>query len=83
MEGGGFVVAELADVARAESPGLAGEDGAGGLAAGKDGGVVVLDLGAAGGIGGEVDQRVRGVEAHADKVNQRRLGHGGIVMACG
>ena len=83
VERGGLVVAELADVARAEAPGLAGDDGAGGLAAGEDAGVVELDLGAAGGIGGEMNQRVRGVEAHTDKVNQRRLGHGGIVAGGG
>ena len=37
MEGGGEVVAEFADVAGAEAPVLAGDDGGGDLSAGKDG----------------------------------------------
>ena len=74
METGGIVVAKLADVAGAQSPGLAGDDGGGDLAAGLDGGVGVFGLGTAGGVGFERDERVRGVEADAYQVNF--FGHG-------
>ena len=76
MEGGGEVVAEFADVAGAEAPVLAGDDGGGDLSAGEgaDGGV--FGLGAAGGVGGERDDGVGGVEADADKVDLRRFRHG-------
>ncbi len=69
MEGGGEVVAELADVACAETPVLAGDYGGGDLSAGEgaDGGV--FGLGAAGGEFGEGDDGVGGVEAYADQVD--------------
>ncbi len=69
MEGGGEVVAELADVAGLHAPVLAGDDGGGDLSAGKgaDGGV--LGLGAAGGELGEGDDGVGGVEAYSDEVD--------------
>ena len=69
VEGGGEVVAELADVAGAEAPVLAGDDGGGDLSAGKNGGGGVLDLGAALGEPGERDDGIGGVEADADEVN--------------
>jgi hypothetical protein len=69
MEAGGIVFAELADVAGGEAPGGAGDDCGGGLAAGLEGACGVLDLGAALGEDGEVDERVGGVEAYADDVN--------------
>ena len=69
MEGGGEVIAELADVASAEMPVLAGDYGGGDLSAGKgaDGGV--FSLGAAGGEFGERDDGVGGVEAYSDQVD--------------
>ena len=42
MKAGCIVVAELADVAGGQSPGLTGYNGGGDLAAGKDGGVGVV-----------------------------------------
>ncbi len=76
MEGGGEVVAEFADVAGAQAPVLAGDDGGRDLSAGEgaDGGV--FGLGAAGGVGGERDNGVGGVQSDADKVNLRRFRHG-------
>ena len=51
MEGGGEVVAEFADVAGAETPVLAGDDGGGDLSAGESADGGVFGLGAAGGVG--------------------------------
>ena len=75
MEGGGEIVAELADIAGAEAPVLAGDDGGGDLSAGKSADGGVLGLGAARGVGGERDDRVGGVETDADEVNLRRIRH--------
>ncbi len=54
---------------------LAGDYGGGYLSAGEraDGGV--FGLGAAGGVGGERDDRVGGVEANTDEVNLRGFRH--------
>src|ERR1022692_166340 len=78
MQPGAVVVAELAHVAGAHSPVLAGNDGAGGLTTGHDGRVTALDFGAARGEGFERDQGVCGVEPNAYQVNHRGLGHMGI-----
>jgi hypothetical protein len=69
VEGGGEVVAEFTDVASAKAPMLAGYDSGCDLSAGEgaDGGV--FGLGAADGVAGERDDRVGGVETHADEVN--------------
>ena len=75
METGPVVVAELADVARGEAPGLAGDHGGGGLAAGQDAGVGVLSFGAAGREMSERDERIDCVETHAHQVNLSRLCH--------
>src|SRR3981189_3751356 len=75
MEGGGEVVAELADVAGAEAPVLAGDYGGGDLAAGEDGGGGVFDLGASRGVGGKRDDGVGGVEAYADEDHLRAVCH--------
>ena len=63
MEGGGEVVAEFADVAGAETPVLAGDDGGGDLSAGEEADGGVLGFGAARGVGGERDDGVGGVQA--------------------
>ena len=67
MEIATVVVTELADVARGEAPGLAGDDGGGGLAAGQDAGAGVFGLGAAGRKMRERNQRVNGIETHATR----------------
>lgn len=69
VERGRAVSADLADVARAESPLLACDDGGGGLPAGQNRGRTNFDFGAARGIVRDGDQRVGGVEAHADEVD--------------
>ena len=66
---GGAVSTDFADVARAESPLLAGDDGGGGLSAGKNRGGTNLDFRAARGIVRDGNQRVGGVEADADEVD--------------
>src|SRR5260370_1305934 len=57
VKGGGEVVAEFADVAGAEAPVLAGDDGGGDLSARKSADGGVFGLGAALGVGGERDDR--------------------------
>ena len=69
VERGGAVSADFADVARAESPLLAGGDGGGGLSAGENGGGANFDFVAARGIVRDGNQRVGGVEADADEVD--------------
>ena len=75
VEGGGEIVAEFADVAGAEAPVLAGDDGGSDLSAreGADGGI--FGLGAASRVSGEGDDGVGGVEANADEVNLRGFCH--------
>ncbi len=46
MESRGVIVADLANIARAQAPLLAGDDRGGDLAAGQDFRIAVLDLGA-------------------------------------
>src|SRR5579859_2822817 len=75
MKLGGVVVAELSDVARAKAPGLASDHGAGNLAAGKNGGGIEFDFGAARGKFAERDESVGGVEAEAHDIDFRRLAH--------
>ncbi len=82
MKAGSVVFAELADVAGAEAPGLAGDDGGGGLAAGQKRPGGILDLGAALGEGGKRDEGVGGVEPDADEINLWGWGHGVIVKGC-
>ena len=83
VEGGGEVVAELADVAGLNAPVLAGDYGGGDLSAGEgaDGGV--FGLGAAGGEFGEGDDGVGGVEAYSDEIDLGRGGHLVIVNGLG
>jgi hypothetical protein len=84
VECGGDIVAQLADIAGAEAPVLAGDDGGGDLSAGEEGEVAVLGLGAAGGIGGEGNYGVGGVEADADEIDLGKLRHKGQYMEfCG
>jgi hypothetical protein len=68
MERGGVVVADFADVAGAQAPLLAGDHGGGDLAAGQNLGGAEFDFGATGGIVGDGDESVGGVEADADDV---------------
>jgi hypothetical protein len=72
MEGGGIVVAEFADVTRAEAPKLTGDHGRGDLPAGQDGGGADLNLGAGSGILRNGDQGIGGVEADAHNVDWHR-----------
>jgi hypothetical protein len=81
-----IVVAQLAHVASAQAPGLAGHNGGGYLAAGLHGSVAVLDFGTRLREFFERDEGVRGVEADADKINEiskinwGQLSHTNIVM---
>jgi hypothetical protein len=68
-------VAEFADVARAQTPGLAGDDSRRHLASGHDGAMVVLHLGAALGKAGERNDGIGGVQAHANNINLGRGSH--------
>ena len=69
MDGGGVVFAEFTDVAGLQTPALAGDDGGGHLAAGKNADVAELDLGAADGEVDDGDDCVCGVEANADEID--------------
>src|SRR5260370_33776680 len=71
----GAVVANLADVARAQSPALASHHGGGDLAARQDLRGTEFHLGPARRIMSNGDQRVGGVESHADNGNLGRFGH--------
>src|SRR6266849_5933363 len=66
---GGAVVADSADVARAQAPLLAGNHGGGHLSAKQDFRRVEFDFGAALGIVCDGDESVGGVKAHTDYVN--------------
>jgi len=69
MEGGGWVVADFANVASAQSPGLAGDHGGGDLPAGEDVGGAEFDLGAGGGVVVNGNEGVGSVEADTDDVD--------------
>ncbi|HKW33079.1 MAG TPA: hypothetical protein VJN92_08740 [Candidatus Acidoferrum sp.] len=69
VQRGSAVSADFADVARAKSPLLAGNDSSGSLSAGENGGGANFDFGAARGIVRDGDQRVGGVQADADDVD--------------
>ena len=71
----GVVVAEFADVARAKSPDLASNHGAGDLAARENAGGFEFDFRAACGIFTQRDERVSGVEADADNIDFGNGGH--------
>jgi hypothetical protein len=75
MERGGYVIAELADVASGDTPALAGDYGRGDLASGKDSHVAILDFGAAQRVLDERDYGVGGVEADADKIDLCKFRH--------
>ena len=81
VETGGIVVAELADITRAQTPCLAGDDGGGDLAAGHDGLGFVLNLGAALREGRYVDKGVGRVQTHTDEVGLRLFYHSFILSA--
>ena len=69
MQSGGVIVANFADIACAQSPGLAGDHGGGDLASGEDVGRTELDLGAGGRELVNGNERVGSVEADTDDVN--------------
>ncbi len=75
MQLGGDVVADFADVARAQAPLPAGNHGGGDLAAGKHFRGTKFDLGAARRIMRDGNQRVCGVEADADNIHFGRIRH--------
>jgi len=68
VERGGVVIADFADVTRAQAPVLAGDHGGGNLAAEQNLRGTKFDFGAAGRIVGDGDEGVGGVEADADDV---------------
>ncbi len=74
---GGAVVADFADVARAQSPLLASNHGGGNLSAKQDFRRAEFDFGAPLGIVCDGDESVGGVEAHTDHVNLCRARHDG------
>ena len=69
VQPGGIVVTQLADVACAHPPLLAGDHGRRDLAAGQHAGIAVLHLGTGSGIGVERDQRVGRVQSDADQIH--------------
>jgi hypothetical protein len=69
MNGGGVVVADFADVASAQSPLLASDNGAGDLATGQDHGGANLDFGTTRGKVRDGNERVRGVESNAYEID--------------
>jgi len=75
MQRGRGVIADLADVARAESPLLAGHDGGGDLAAGQNCCGANFDFGAARGKVRDGNQGVNGIEADADEIDLRWVHH--------
>lgn len=68
VKSGGAVVTDLADVARAQSPLLARHHGSGDLPARQDFRGAKFDFGAARGIVSDGNERIRGVQAHADDI---------------
>jgi len=75
VKGCGEVVANFADVAGAESPGLAGDHCGGNLAAGEDVGGAEFDFRSGGRELVDGDESVGGVEADTDDVNFTYGGH--------
>jgi hypothetical protein len=69
VESCGEVVADFADVAGTESPGLAGDHRGSDLTAGEDVGGAELNFGAGSGVVVNRNERVCGVEADADDVD--------------
>ena len=69
MQSSGVIVANFADVARAQPPGLAGDHGGGNLAAGEDVRRAEFDFGASGRELVNGNERVGCVEADTDDVN--------------
>ena len=77
------VVAQLAHVAGAQSPGLAGNHRGCRLPSRHHAGRAVLHLRAARRVIGQGNQRVRGVQSHAHQVDLRQLRHADIVIGSG
>ena len=75
MDRGRAVIADLADVAGAQAPLLAGSDRGCDLAAGQDIGRTKFDFGSQRGIVRQPYQRVGGVQSDADQVNLGRFIH--------
>src|SRR4029077_7551456 len=71
----GKVIADFADVAGAESPGLASDHGGGDLASGEDVGRAEFNLGAGGGELVNGNECVGGFEADTDDVDFGDDGH--------
>ena len=69
VQSGGKVVANFADVASAQSPGLAGDHGGGDLSAGEDVGGAEFDFRAGGREVLDGNERVGGIEADTDDVD--------------
>ena len=69
VNGGGAVVADLANVAGAQTPLLAGRDRGCNLAAGKDVGRAKFDFRSQRGIMRKTNQRVGSVQSDTDQVN--------------
>lgn len=74
---GGDVVADFADVTRAQAPLPAGNHGGGDLAAGQHFRGTKFDLGPARGIVRDRNERVGGVETDADNIHFGRIRHEG------
>jgi hypothetical protein len=75
VEDGSEVVTDFADVARAQSPGLAGDHGGGDLSAGENVSGAEFDLGAGGGVVVDGDEGVGSVQADTDHVEFGDGGH--------
>jgi hypothetical protein len=75
MQGRGGIVANFADVSRAQSPELAGDHGGGDLASGENVGGAEFNLGARSGVAVNGNERVGGVQANADDVDFKDAGH--------
>lgn len=69
------IVAQLADVARMQTPVLARNNRGRNLSAGSYRHIPVFHLGAESRINGERNQRVRGIQSNSDKVNLRHFRH--------
>ncbi len=75
---GGAVVADLADVAGAQTPLLAGGDGGCDLSARKDLGGTEFDFGSQRGIVGKTNQHVGSIQSDTDQVNFGQWIHDGF-----
>ena len=78
VNGGGAVVADLAHIAGAQAPLLAGGDRGCDLAAGQDVGGAKFDFRSQRGIVRKTNQRVGGVQSDTDQVNFGRWIHDGV-----